>query len=139
MKILKIALAILAGVVLVSGVQAPTESYSATAYCLKGRTASGEMVRRGIIAADRRVLPIGTVVRIEGTSHSGEYVVKDTGGAIKGNRIDIWTPTCTEAKQFGRKNVKLTVLSIPKGKVTKPLFVRPKGKSNDRQRKAQEN
>ena len=43
---------------------------------------------------------------------SGEYLVADTGGAIKGRKIDIWTPSTREALQFGRRNVKLTVLSV---------------------------
>lgn len=102
----------------------PSETYSATAYSLRGRTASGQYVTRGVIAADPRVLPLGTRVRLDAGPWSGEYLVADTGGAIKGRKIDIWTPSTREALQFGRRNVKLTVLSLPvkraKAKATRP-------------------
>ena len=92
----------------------PGQTYSATAYSLRGRTASGQAVTRGLIAADPRVLPLGTRVRLEAGQWSGEYLVADTGGAIRGRKIDIWTPSTREALQFGRRPVKLTVLSYPK-------------------------
>ena len=89
----------------------PSVSYTATAYSLRGRTASGKFVTRGLIAADRRVLPIGTRVRLQAGSYSGEYLVADTGGAVRGRKIDIWVPSTNEAMRFGRRSVKLTVLS----------------------------
>jgi 3D (Asp-Asp-Asp) domain-containing protein len=89
----------------------PPQHFTATAYALRGRTASGKPVRRGLIAADRRVLPIGTRVRLEAGSYSGEYVVADTGGAVRGRKIDIWMPSNGEAMRFGRRPVKLTVLT----------------------------
>jgi 3D (Asp-Asp-Asp) domain-containing protein len=101
------------------------ETYTATAYSLRGRTASGQPVSRGLIAADPRVLPLGTRVRVDAGSLSGEYVVADTGGAVKGRRIDIWTPTSREALRFGRRAVKLTVLSFG-GKKAKSRSVRPR-------------
>ena len=101
------------------------ETYVATAYSLRGRTASGKPVSRGLIAADPAVLPLGTRVRVEAGSFSGEYVVADTGGAVKGHRIDIWTPTSREAMQFGRRAVKLTVLSFG-GRRGKTAAVRPR-------------
>ena len=107
----------------------PTETYSATAYSLRGRTASGQYVTRGLIAADPRHLPLGTRVRLDAGPWSGEYLVADTGGAIKGRKIDIWTPSTREALQFGRRNVKLTVLSIPvkraKARATRGRVVMP--------------
>jgi 3D (Asp-Asp-Asp) domain-containing protein len=90
----------------------PPVHYVATAYSLKGRTASGRMVSKGLIAADPRVLPLGSRVKLEAGNYSGEYVVADTGGMVKGRRIDIWTPSSKEAMRFGRKTVKLTVLSL---------------------------
>ena len=87
-------------------------SYVATAYSLRGRTASGVPVSKGVIAADPRVLPLGSRVKLEAGSYSGEYVVADTGGMVRGKRIDIWTPTSREAMRFGRRTVKLTVLSL---------------------------
>lgn len=89
----------------------PTLPFTATAYSLKGRTASGKSVSRGMIAADRRVLPIGTRVRLEAGNYSGEYTVADTGGAVHGRKIDIWVPSTGEAMRFGRRPVKLTVLT----------------------------
>jgi 3D (Asp-Asp-Asp) domain-containing protein len=90
----------------------PPTSYVATAYSLRGRTASGLMVGKGLIAADPRVLPLGSRVRLEAGAYSGEYLVADTGGLVKGRRIDIWTPSSREAMRFGRRTVKLTVLSL---------------------------
>jgi 3D (Asp-Asp-Asp) domain-containing protein len=101
------------------------QTYTATAYSLRGRTASGMPVSRGLIAADPSILPMGTRVRVEAGSLSGEYVVADTGGGVKGHRIDIWTPTAREALQFGRRAVKLTVLSFG-GKRRKSASVRPR-------------
>lgn len=87
-----------------------TQSFVATAYSLHGRTASGRYVSRGLIAADPRVLPLGTRVRLEAGSYSGEYTVADTGGVIRGRKIDIWMPTSGEALRFGRQQIKLVVL-----------------------------
>lgn len=85
-------------------------SFRATAYCLKGRTATGGAVRRGIVAADRRMLPLGTKIYIEAGAYSGMYTVADTGGAVKGNILDIWVPTCSEANRFGRKSIGVSVV-----------------------------
>ena len=87
------------------------ESYTATAYSLPGRTASGLGVRRGLIAADRRVLPLGSRVRLEAGGYSGEYLVADRGSAVRGHLIDIWVPSTREAMRFGRRPVRLTILS----------------------------
>jgi 3D (Asp-Asp-Asp) domain-containing protein len=84
--------------------------FDATAYSLKGRTASGHNVRPGIIAADPRVLPLGTVVHLEAGQYSGVYTVLDTGARIKGRIIDVYIPTRREAIQFGRRPVKLKVI-----------------------------
>jgi 3D (Asp-Asp-Asp) domain-containing protein len=88
------------------------QPYIAFSYSLCCRGASGLGTRRGTIAADPRVLPYGTRVYMTGAgSYDGEYLVTDAGTAIKGNKIDVWVPTIKEARRFGRKNVKLTVLS----------------------------
>ncbi|MGB7069996.1 MAG: 3D domain-containing protein [Pyrinomonadaceae bacterium] len=78
--------------------------FTATAYCLRGRTASGAFVRNGIVAADPRVLRLGTRINLGG-ARSGQYLVADTGGAIKGRRLDIWMASCADARRFGRRNV----------------------------------
>lgn len=64
-----------------------------------GITASGKVASNGTIAVDRKVIPMGSKVRIEGLA--GVFRAEDTGGAIKGNRIDVWFPTHAEAKRFG--------------------------------------
>ena len=97
----------------------PAIQYVATAYSLRGRTASGRMVAKGLIAADPRFLPLGARVRLEAGGYSGEYLVADTGGLIKGRRIDIWIPSSREAMRFGRRKVKLTVLSYPQRRTRK--------------------
>ena len=80
-------------------------SFTATAYCLKGRTALGHGVRRGIIAADPRILKLGSSINLGAGSYSGSYLVSDTGGNVKGRKIDIWMPSCAEARRFGRRSV----------------------------------
>jgi 3D (Asp-Asp-Asp) domain-containing protein len=80
-------------------------SFTATAYCLKGRTALGHGVRRGIIAADPRVLKLGSTINLGAGSYSGSYLVSDTGGNVRGRKIDIWVPSCAEARRFGRRTV----------------------------------
>lgn len=99
--------------------------FIATAYCLSGRTASGQMVHKGVLSADLSVLPMGTTVHIDAGSYSGTYTVKDTGGAIKNRRLDLWLPSHKEAMQFGRRLVKLTVLQYGKkvGNIVRPRKV----------------
>ena len=86
------------------------KTFLATAYCLKGQTASGIPVRRGIVAADPKVLPLGSVVRIDAGTYSGIYTVMDTGGDIRGQRIDIFLPTRSEAMRFGSRKIKVEIL-----------------------------
>jgi 3D (Asp-Asp-Asp) domain-containing protein len=85
-------------------------SFRATAYCLKGRTANGGAVRRGVVAADRRMLPLGTKIYVDAGAYSGMYTVADTGGAVKGNILDIWVPSCSEANRFGRKSIGVSIV-----------------------------
>ena len=90
------------------------QDFHATAYCLKGRTASGATTQQGMIAADPRVLPLGTVVHIRAGSYTGTYTVTDTGSRIKGRVVDVYVPTYKEAKQFGRRQVKIKVIGRAK-------------------------
>ena len=56
-----------------------------TAYCDQGETASGVQTRRGIVAADPDVLPLGSRIRVEGlAAHNGTYDVEDTGARGEG-------------------------------------------------------
>jgi 3D (Asp-Asp-Asp) domain-containing protein len=89
--------------------------FHATAYCLKGRTASGVNARPGMIAADPSVLPLGTVVHLRAGSYTGTYTVMDTGGRIKGRRVDVYVESQREAIEFGRRQVKLKIIGPKKG------------------------
>lgn len=86
------------------------QAFQATAYALKGRTRIGSYVRRGVIAADPRVIPLGSIVQIKTPGYNGVYVVHDTGRKIKGNIVDVWVPSSREARVFGRRRIKLHVL-----------------------------
>jgi 3D (Asp-Asp-Asp) domain-containing protein len=87
-------------------------SFEATAYCRGETTASGVPVKAGIAAADPQVLPIGSVIRVDGVAqpYQGIYTVLDTGPEIRGREIDVYMWNCTEAKAFGRQNVLITVV-----------------------------
>ncbi len=71
------------------------------------RTATGMKAGRGVVAVDPRVIPLGTRLYIEGY---GEALAADTGGAIKGNRIDLCFDTLAEARAFGRRRVAVRTL-----------------------------
>ena len=80
------------------------------------RTASGLHTQRGIVAADPRFLPIGTLIRISGTGgYDGTYLVADTGGAIRGRRLDLCVPTVAEARRFGRRTVRVRIERLGNG------------------------
>jgi 3D (Asp-Asp-Asp) domain-containing protein len=84
---------------------------SATAHSIEGESASGAETRVGTVAADPRVLPLGSRIRVRGARrYSGVYRVIDTGRAIKGNEIDIYMRSAAEAKKFGRQRVTVQVL-----------------------------
>jgi 3D (Asp-Asp-Asp) domain-containing protein len=87
-------------------------AFEATAYCRGETTASGVGVRAGIAAADPKVLPIGSVIKIDGVkaAYQGIYTVLDTGPEIQGREVDVYMWNCTEAKAFGRQKVTVTVL-----------------------------
>jgi len=85
-----------------------------TAYCngCSGVTATGINLRANpnlkVIAVDPRVIPLGTKVWVEGYGYA---VAGDTGGAIKGNRIDVFVASKEEAYRFGRRQVKIRILN----------------------------
>jgi len=78
----------------------------AVAYHLPGRTASGLQVRKGVVAVDPALIPLGTRLFVPGY---GNAVAADVGVAIKGRIIDLWMPSKAEARQWGRKTVVITV------------------------------
>lgn len=61
-----------------------------------------------VIAVDPRVIPLGSKVYVEGY---GEAMALDTGGAIKGNRIDVLMPNNKVSNDWGRKTVNVTILN----------------------------
>ncbi|QFG01238.1 LysM peptidoglycan-binding domain-containing protein [Psychrobacillus glaciei] len=85
-----------------------------TAYCngCSGTTAYGIDLRANpdqkVIAVDPRIIPLGTKVWVEGY---GEAIAGDTGGAIKGNKIDVFIPSYDSAMQWGVKKVKIRVIN----------------------------
>jgi 3D (Asp-Asp-Asp) domain-containing protein len=86
--------------------------FEATAYSIEGKTASGHQAREGIVAADPKLLPIGSRIRVSDAGElSGVYVVADTGRTIKGREIDIYMKNDAGAKRFGRRDVKIEILS----------------------------
>ena len=89
----------------------------ATAYCTEGETASGVLTRRGIVAADPRVIPLGSRIRVDGLGrrHSRTYDVEDTGRLVKGREIDIFMADCDAAKEFGRQTAQVRVLRVGDG------------------------
>ena len=72
-----------------------------------GITASGRRVEHGIVAVDPRVIPMGTRLYVEGY---GFALAADVGGAIVGNRIDLFMESLYAARQFGRRAVTVFIL-----------------------------
>lgn len=97
--------------------QGKTLTVQATAYTAdcagcSGVTSTGIDLNKNrnakVIAVDPSVIPLGSKVHVEGY---GTAIAGDTGGAIKGNRIDLHVPTKDQAYSFGNKSVKVTILN----------------------------
>ena len=74
----------------------------------KLRTATGSRPKEGrTIAVDPKVISYGSTIYIEGY---GYFIAEDTGGAIKGNRIDIFVNDYNKAKQLGRKTANVWLI-----------------------------
>jgi len=73
-----------------------------------GITASGIPARHGLVAVDPRVIPLGTRVYVMGY---GPALAADTGGAIKGAKIDLCMEDYNEAMRFGRRTVEVYILA----------------------------
>ncbi len=93
------------------------EVFKATAYCScekccdkdpsdewYGITASGKRARWGTVAVDKRVIKLGSTLRIKGFPNT-LFRAEDVGGAIKGNHIDVWFPSHREALKFGVQKI----------------------------------
>lgn len=70
------------------------------------RTRMGLPARFGVVAVDPRVIPLGTLLFVEGY---GFAIAADTGGAIKGNKIDVCLPTLSQVRNWGRRKVRVHV------------------------------
>ncbi|EWH21435.1 3D domain-containing protein [Bacillus haynesii] len=86
-------------------------AYTANDGGMTGVTATGIDLKANknakVIAVDPNVIPLGSKVYVEGY---GEATAADTGGAIKGNKIDVFVPSKSAAKNWGVKTVKVKVL-----------------------------
>jgi 3D (Asp-Asp-Asp) domain-containing protein len=83
----------------------------ATAYCYGSVTSRGTTPVPGrTVAVDPQVIPYGSQLVINGV---GGYMAEDCGGAIKGNRIDIFVEDYETAIQFGRRQVEVRILETP--------------------------
>lgn len=84
-----------------------TMTVSSTGYCLRGTTATGVPVGWGVVAVDPAVIPLGTRMSIPGY---GEGVAADTGSAVRGAKIDLWFPRCSQALAWGHRTITITLL-----------------------------
>jgi 3D (Asp-Asp-Asp) domain-containing protein len=82
-------------------------AYTANCYGCSGYTATGRRAGHGIVAVDPRVIPLGTHLYIPGYGHA---LAGDTGGAIRGNRIDLGFNSHGDAINFGRRPIVVYVL-----------------------------
>lgn len=73
-------------------------------------TATGATLRKGIVAVDPKVIPMHTKMFITGSVEYGLGVAEDTGGAIKGNIIDLAFMSYNECIQFGRRQMQVYIL-----------------------------
>ena len=99
----------------VKTVQPIIEEFIITAYCpcmkccgkTDGITASGDKATEGVTVAMDKSMPFGTKIYIDGV---GERIVQDRGGAIKGNRIDLYFDSHQDAMNFGRQTKQVTII-----------------------------
>lgn len=86
-------------------------AYTASCSGCSGTTATGVNLHANpnakVIAVDPSVIPLGSKVYVEGYGYA---IAADTGGAIKGNKIDVFIASKQDAYQWGRKTVKIKIL-----------------------------
>ena len=91
-------------------IRVTSTAYTASCKGCSGITATGINLKRNpnmkVIAVDPRVIPLGSKVWVEGY---GMAIAGDTGGAIKGNKIDVFLPTNAKARNWGRRTVTIKV------------------------------
>jgi 3D (Asp-Asp-Asp) domain-containing protein len=107
--------AVLLGSILVTGgsalgqpraPQAYRLKVDAVAYYLPGSTALGVPVRKGVVAVDPKLIPLGTKLHVPGY---GPGLAADVGYAIRGRIIDLWFPSTAKAQSWGRRTVTITI------------------------------
>ena len=86
-------------------------AYTASCNGCSGTTATGVNLHANpnakVIAVDPNVIPLGSKVYVDGYGYA---IASDTGGAIKGNKIDVFFPSKSDAYRWGRKTVKIKIL-----------------------------
>ena len=107
--------AVLAGTLVVAGGSALGQPQAQQAYRLKvdtvayylpGKTVLGVPVRKGVVAVDPTLIPLGTKMHVPGY---GPALAADVGYAIKGRIIDLWFPSTEKARAWGRRTVTIIV------------------------------
>ena len=94
-------------------VAAPTRRALVTAYAPgcgdSGRgTRSGTPTHWGVIATDRAVIPAWSLVEIDGLDAT--FRAEDTGSAVRGWHVDVWMPTCAQARRWGSQTREIRVV-----------------------------
>lgn len=82
-------------------------AYSAQDPGCSNYTCTGQRLKKGIVAVDPKVIPLGTKMYIPGYGYG---VAADIGSAIKGHRIDVAFESRKEALKFGRRNIVIQIL-----------------------------
>ncbi|HEV3060036.1 MAG TPA: 3D domain-containing protein [Vicinamibacterales bacterium] len=101
-------------------------TFSATAYCKGITTTSGVAAQSGVAAADPELLPVGSVVDMNGLpqKYNGIYTILDTGPSVQGRQVDVYMWSCNEALAFGRRPIHITVLRLGwSPRATTPSFL----------------
>jgi 3D (Asp-Asp-Asp) domain-containing protein len=80
----------------------PLGQFTVVCYTINGHTATGVQTSTEVVAVDPKVIPLKTRIFIKGV---GWRTALDTGGGIKGNKLDIWLPTAADCKAFGVKTL----------------------------------
>jgi len=91
-----------------SSLSGRTVTVNASAYTGDGITSTGTVPKWGTIAVDPSVIPYGTKVYIP--MFDKIFIAEDCGGAIKGNKIDIYMNSVQESLNFGRRNIEIKIL-----------------------------
>ncbi|MEO8592260.1 MAG: 3D domain-containing protein [Candidatus Solibacter sp.] len=97
--------------------RARIRTMNATAFAGTGdTTAAGTEAHEGIVAADPAVLPLGTRIRVtRSNGYDGVYLVTDTGAKVNGAHIDLCLRSAAEAKEFGKRRVRVQILGVGTG------------------------